>query len=81
MLFGKYDRFLTNEYHIRSVCSSYVPHIKKYDTWVKIDDVRGVLIRRTVVLSFMYTTILQVSTWYSVEKNYDPTLILRRGNW
>ena len=58
MLIGKYDRFLTNNYHICSIHSPTYPYVKKYDSSVKIDDMRGVLIRRTVVHSVRYMTIL-----------------------
>ena len=48
------------------------PYGKKYDTWVKINDMRGVLIQRKVLPSIRYMTILQVSTWFSVEKKIRP---------
>ena len=38
MLIGKYDRFFTNDYHIRSIRSPMYPYVKRYDSSVKIDN-------------------------------------------
>ena len=58
MLIGKYDPFLTSHISYMTLLTPTYPYEKKYDSSAKIDDMRGVLIRRTVVHSVVNMTVL-----------------------
>ena len=50
-----------------------------YDTWVNFDDTWGVFVWHTVVPKVVYTTILLVSTLFSISTDMQPYADLGKG--